>query len=279
MFLLFETTKMILENLKIMLVKHSNDSNAIQIGYLKEVIQAEVLNYIYSNEEYSKLIFYWWTAMRFLLGLNRLSEDLGFVYSWVFDYQKLANDISAYFLSIGLVVDTKIQKFRITIKFRWILEQFWIQYQNSNDLYIKIEISDHFDFCKNFTTQIYPINYNEKSFFINSLEPSTLFATKLNAVLYRKREKKWKNDLYIRVKWRDFYDLFRYLQRWTKPNISCIKWIHTMEELKNQLTHIVENVDFNEVVLDVVNFVEDQNMVNFMKTDWKRYILEKIQER
>ena len=58
MYLLFETTKMILENLKIMLVKHSNDSNAIQIGYLKEVIQAEVLNYIYSNEEYSKLIFY-----------------------------------------------------------------------------------------------------------------------------------------------------------------------------------------------------------------------------
>ncbi|MCK9467407.1 MAG: nucleotidyl transferase AbiEii/AbiGii toxin family protein [Candidatus Absconditabacterales bacterium] len=270
---------MILENLKIMLVKHSNDSNAIQIGYLKEVIQAEVLNYIYSNEEYSKLIFYGGTAMRFLLGLNRLSEDLGFVYSGVFDYQKLANDISAYFLSIGLVVDTKIQKFRITIKFRGILEQFGIQYQNSNDLYIKIEISDHFDFCKNFTTQIYPINYNEKSFFINSLEPSTLFATKLNAVLYRKREKKGKNDLYIRVKGRDFYDLFRYLQRGTKPNISCIKGIHTMEELKNQLTHIVENVDFNEVVLDVVNFVEDQNMVNFMKTDGKRYILEKIQER
>lgn len=268
---------MILETLKATLIEHSSKSTAIQIWYLKENIQAEVLNYIYSNKSYSDLIFYWWTSMRFLLWLNRLSEDLDFVKSWEFEYQKLANDLSEYFDWIWLKIDTKVQKFRITLKFRNLLQNFWIKYQNSDDLYLKIEISDHFSFCKNFKTQIYPIDYKDKSIFIKSLESWTLFATKLNAVLYRKREKQTPNWI-LYVKWRDFYDLFRYLQKWIKPNIDCIQDIETIQDLKDKLINVVNSVDFNLVYSDLIWFLENKSALEFIKTNWKSYIIEQIEK-
>ena len=52
-------------------------------------------------------------------------------------------------------------------------------------------ISDHFDFCKNFTTQIYPINYNEKSFFIKEYwqESFELLANKIIMRMRKRRER------------------------------------------------------------------------------------------
>lgn len=268
---------MILETLKTTVVEHSSHPVAIQIWYLKENIQAEVLSYIYGNKDYSDLIFYWWTSIRFLLWLDRLSEDLDFVYPWEFNYQKLADDLVNCFRKIWLEIDAKLQKFRITLKFRNLLQNFWIKYQNSDDLYLKIEISDHFSFCKNFKTQIYPIDYKDKSMFIKSLEPSTLFATKLNAVLYRQREKKTPNGV-LYVKWRDFYDLFRYLKKWIMPNIDCIQDIEDLNDLKTKLSKTVNNVDFDLVYADLIWFLEDSVALDFIKTNWKSYILEQIEK-
>ena len=269
---------MMIEDLKATLIEHSSQPEAIQIGYLKEHLQAEVLNYLYSHSDYSDLIFYGGTSMRFLLGLDRLSEDLDFVKPWIFEYQKLADDLTLYFQRNGLEIDTKIQKFRTTLKFRNLLQYFWIKYQNSDDLYLKIEISDHFSFCKSFKSQIYPIDYKNKSMFIQSLEPSTLFATKLNAVLYRKREKQTPNGT-LYVKGRDFYDLFRYLKKGILPNTDCIQDIADLEDLKIKLTNVVNNVDFNLVYADLIGFLENTSALNFMKTNGKSYILEQIKKR
>jgi hypothetical protein len=74
-----------------------------------------------------------------------------------------------------------------------------LQYGNSNDLYLKIEISDHFDFCTNYTTKHYPVVYQNKNILVYSLDEATLFATKLNAVLYRQRAKN-KNSVDLKIK-------------------------------------------------------------------------------
>jgi hypothetical protein len=87
-------------------------------------------------------------------------------------------------------LDYKVQKFRITLKFRRFLDNFGLKFENSKDLYLKIEISDHFDFCQNHRTKNYPVLYQDKSMIIHSLDESTLFSTKLNAVLYRQWSKK-----------------------------------------------------------------------------------------
>lgn len=104
-----------------------------------------------------------------------------------------------------------------------------------------------------------------------------MFSTKLNAVLYIKWEKKiW--DEIISVKWRDIYDLFWYLNNWLKPNIDCIEWVSDIISLKENLKDIINKIDFKEVVLDVENFLEDENFLEFIKNNWKEYVIWKINE-
>jgi len=253
--------------------------DTIKIWFIKEILQSEVLDFIYQNKSYKNIIFYGWTAIRFLLGLNRLSEDLDFLWQWFNDFEQLWRDLKEYFINQHKIkVDYKIQKFRITLKFRDFLQTFNLQYDNSNDLYLKIEISDHFDFCKNYKTKYYPIIYQNKSILIYSLDESTLFATKLNAVLYRQRAKN-KNSTDIKVKWRDFYDLFRYLQKNIIPNVACIRDVKNMQDLKDKLSKVLENTNFKEVIQDIENFVEDDNMLEFIQDHWRSYILEQIKKR
>lgn len=255
------------------------NKDTIKIWFIKEILQSEVLDFIYQNKSYKNIIFYEWTAIRFLLGLNRLSEDLDFLWQWFKDFEQLWSDLKEYFINQHKIkVDYKIQKFRITLKFRDFLQTFNLQYDNSNDLYLKIEISDHFDFCKNYKTKYYPIIYQNKSILVYSLDESTLFATKLNAVLYRQRAKN-KNSTDIKVKWRDFYDLFRYLQKNITPNIACIRDVENMQDLKDKLSNVLENTNFREVIQDIENFVEDDNMLEFIQNHWKSYILEQIKKR
>lgn len=270
---------MIIDLINKKLEENTTKKDVIKIWYIKEVLQSEVLEYIYRNANYKDILFYGWTAMRFLLWLNRLSEDLDFIWQWFDDFESLGVDLQKYFAQQHKIeLDYKVQKFRITLKFRDFLNHFGLQYWNSKDLYIKIEISDHFDFCENYKTKYYPITYQNKSILIYSFDQSTLFATKLNAVLYRQRTKT-KNNTQIKVKWRDFYDLFRYLQKNIQVNIECIKGIENINDLKAKLKNIVENINFKEVVQDVQNFVEDDNMAIFIQDHGKEYILEKINER
>ena len=268
---------MIIENIKIELEKHKEKENVFKIWYIKEYLQTIILKQIYEIPECKNLIFYWWTALRFLFGLNRLSEDLDFIWKDFSDFDLLWRNLQFFFQKENLTVNYKIQKFRTTIKFKDFLSNFGIQYWNSNDLYIKIEISDHLDFCKNFEIKLYPIFKFNQSLVLKSLNKETLFSSKINAVLYRN----WKKMLWekkISVKWRDIYDLFRYLTKWFKPNIECIISVSNLEDLKNKLIETINNVNFNEVIFDIENFVEDEEMLDFIKTNWKEYLIEKISD-
>lgn len=269
---------MIIDLINKKLEENTNKKDVIKIWYIKEVLQSEILEYVYRDKNYKDILFYGWTAMRFLLGLNRLSEDLDFIWQWFDSFEQLGFDLQKYFSQQHKIqLDYKIQKFRITLKFRNFLEQFDLQYWNSDDLYLKIEISDHFDFCSSYKTKYYPIMYQNKSILIYSLDEPTLFSTKLNAVLYRQRAKN-KNSTEIKVKGRDFYDLFRYLQKNIQPNIDCIKNVKSIQDLKEKLKQIIENTNFKEVIQDIENFVEDDNMIKFIENHGKEYIFEKINE-
>jgi len=268
---------MIIENIKKELLNHSGKSNIIKIWYIKEYLQIIILKQIYELEFAKNLIFYGWTSLRFLFWLNRLSEDLDFIWKDFLKFEELWDNLKKYFEKNNIKVNFKVQKFRIILNFKDFSTNFWINYKNSKDLYIKIEISDNFDFCQKYETKIYPIFKFNQSLIIRSLDKSSLFWTKLNAVLYRNWEKQiWEN--HISVKWRDIYDLFWYLSNNISPNINCIEWVKDITDLKNKLIEIIKKIDFKEVVLDVENFLEDENLVEFIKNNWKKYILEKIKD-
>lgn len=266
---------MIIETIKFELKNHSDKSDIIKIWYIKEYLQTIILWQIYSYSYSKSLIFYGWTSLRFLFWLNRLSEDLDFIGKDFLDFEKLWFDLQNYFSKNDIKLNYKIQKFRVILNFKDLLSQFWIKYQNSNDLYIKIEISDNFDFCEKFNTKIYPIFKYNQSLIIKSLDKETLFSTKLNAVLYRNWEKQiWNNK--ISVKWRYIYDLFRYLSNNTQVNINCIDKIKDIDKLKTELINIIQKINFNDVIYDIENFIEDKNILSFIKYNWKDYIIEKI---
>ena len=52
-----------------------------------------------------------------------------------------------------------------------------------------------------------------------------------------------------------------------------------LEDLKNKLIETVTHTDFNEVEQDIKNFVEDQNIITFIKNNGKSYLLEQIEKR
>jgi hypothetical protein len=269
---------MIIENIKLILQDHKDKEDVIKVWYIKEYLQTIILKEIYEIEDFKNLIFYGWTSLRFIFNLNRLSEDLDFLWNWFNDYELLWKNLQSFFKKNNLNIKYKIQKFRTTINFKDFLSNFDIKYWKSKDLYIKIEISDHFDFCKNYETKLYPIFRFNHSLVIKSLDKSTLFASKLNAVLYRQ----WKKQTWewqITVKWRDIYDLFWYLQKWFTPNINCVAWVKNIDELKKKLSNIIQNINFKEVILDIENFMEDRHLFEFIETNGKAYILEKIEER
>jgi hypothetical protein len=266
---------MIIENIKFELKNHSNKSDVIKIWYIKEYLQTIILKEIYELDYTKDLVFYWWTALRFLFWLNRLSEDLDFIWKDFLEFDKLWVHLENFFKKNDIKINYKVQKFKIILNFKDLLSNFWIKYQNSKDLYIKIEISDNFDFCEKFKTKNYPIFKYNYSLIIKSLDKDTLFSTKLNAVLYRNWEKQiWNNK--ISVKWRDIYDLFWYFSTNTKANINCIDWIKTSLQLKTKLIEIIKKIDFKEVIYDIENFVEDKSILAFIEKDSKEYILEKI---
>jgi hypothetical protein len=268
---------MIIENIRLELQNHVDKENVIKIWYIKEFLQTIVLKQIYELPMSKNLIFYGWTALRFIFGLNRLSEDLDFIWKWFVEFEELWQSLQTFFWKERLSVIYKIQKFRVTLNFKNFLDNFGINYWNSRDLYIKIEISDHIDFCKEFGTKLYPIFKFNQSLVLKSFDKSTLFSSKLNAVLHRNRKKQIWESL-VSVKWRDIYDLFWYLSNGFTPNIHCIIWISDLQDLKIKLIAIIENINFKDVCLDIENFVEDRSLLEFMKDNGKVYLLEKVKE-
>ncbi|HMY80948.1 MAG TPA: nucleotidyl transferase AbiEii/AbiGii toxin family protein [Candidatus Absconditabacterales bacterium] len=265
---------MVIEQIdKILSEKHET---YIKIGYIKEVLQTYILSYIYNDSRFGSLIFYGGTAMRFCHNLNRLSEDLDFI-GIGFTYQdELAIGLQSYFAKIGLVCDFKHQKFRTTLKFHDLLSHFDLKFENSNDLYLKIEISDNFEFATGYHIEFFPIQKYDLSLFIRSLNISDLMGTKLNAVLYRTRTNERKGATF---KGRDIYDLFRYLTQKIKPNLGCVDGVDDIHILKTLLVEKINSIDFDRSINDIQFFIENQNSLDNFKRYAKDFMLREIASR
>jgi predicted nucleotidyltransferase component of viral defense system len=231
---------------------------------LREYLQILVLRYIYSSEKYKELVFYGGTCLSHCYNLPRLSEDLDFV-----DLKKevklrnLAEDIK-YFLNniTDIPVDIKIQKFRIYLKFP-ILKELGLSKgkEQSDYLFVKVEVFSDFDFCSGFKTEIKPIFKFNQSLFVKTFDISTLMSTKIRAVLYRTWEKtNKKGEAVVKVKGRDFFDLMWFLQNKIEPNFLCIEKINNKNDLKAELLKKIEIADEKSITLDLKNFLEDDDL-------------------
>ena len=264
-----------------LLLSQEETTNVLKRNLVKEYLQIPILSFLYSNKKYQDLIFYGGSCLKHCFELPRLSEDLDFVNikKKKIDLDIMAKDIQKIFSQkFNIQISTRIQKFRIYLKFP-ILHKLDLTKKNETDLLIiKIEIFEDSDFLKNCQTELIPIFKFNESILIKTFDISTLMATKLNAILNRKWEKtdKKTKKITIKIKGRDYFDLMWYLGKKIKPNLKCIPNIKNKKELQKNIRTKIDNIDSQSIELDLKPLVKNQKFVKNLSKNLKQILKKQL---
>jgi predicted nucleotidyltransferase component of viral defense system len=265
-----------LERIKELLADNSGLSGVFQRNLVKEYLQTLALAFVYSRKEYSNLIFYGGSALKHCHGLPRLSEDLDFVDAQgEVSLTALAADLKSYFPARhGLKVETKIQKFRVLLKFPILFELGLAARPESDLLFLKLELYTDISFCREYKTEIMPLFEHGESVLVKTFDLPTLMATKIRAVLNRKWEKIGKKGEKLAVvKGRDYFDLMWYLQKGVEPNLACFENISGKKELYARLVSAVEKIDAASIKYDLDALIADRGYVDKLAANLKHILL------
>ena len=268
-----------LENIKNLLAENKNLYAVFRRNLVKEYLQTLALAFIYSRKEYSGLIFYGGSALKHCHGLPRLSEDLDFVDAGqAVSLAALALDLKGYFLTRhGLKVETKIQKFRVLLKFPVLFELGLAAYPEPDLLFLKLELYTDISFCREFITEIIPLFEHGESVLVKTFDLPTLMATKIRAVLNRRWVKTGKKgETLAAVKGRDYFDLMWYLQKGVEPNLACIENVSDKKELYSKLISAVEGIDSASIKYDLDALIADREYVDNLAVNLKQILLSKL---
>jgi predicted nucleotidyltransferase component of viral defense system len=274
-----ETIKPVLKNI---ISESPSRNNLFKWNLLKEYLQIVVLDFVYSHPAYSQLLFYGGSALAHCFGLERLSEDLDFIdEKKKISVSRLAKDLEDYFLKrTDLPVKTTVQKFRIYLKFPILHDLGLTTREETDTLFLKVEVYTDFDFCESYTTDIRPVFKFNRSLLIKTLDPPTLMATKVRAILFRKWEKTNKQGkTTVKVKGRDYFDLLWYLRKGIQPNLSCIEGFENMKDLKEKLLSVIARIDSRSIQLDLDALIDNPNFVKNMSRNLKAILEREISEK
>jgi predicted nucleotidyltransferase component of viral defense system len=260
-------------------MKGSGLSNPTQRILLKEVLQSQVLHFLYNHKNYRNLNFYGGSCLRVVYQLNRMSEDIDLDNGNQVSLDHLVEDIHNFFYS-NLATDaitssfqrSENQIFRITLKFPVLFALKITQHQNEN-LHLKIEISQH---AQKAIIEKTPLVYYGKSFVPSHFSIETMMAGKIIACLQRSFVVgNTKTDF----KARDFYDLLWLMQKNIQPfrekliidgNLPV-----SLSEVFGLLEEKINLIDPNDLYRDLSPLFEDQYFIeswckNF-KTNFLRF--------
>lgn len=222
---------------------------------LKEYLQYQILNIIFSSKYSAYLSFLGWTAIRLIFNSNRFSEDLDFDNFWLDedDFYNFSKNIKFELEKLGFEVEIKnVYKgaYRCYIKLPKILKELGFSDLDDEKILIQIgtvkqdykyksdkKIIDNFDVYK----------------LINVCPDSIILSKKIHALINRKR-----------IKWRDFFDIV-FLYKITKPDFDYLKaktWISNNQELKQKLNEFCKDLDLKQIANDVKPFLINQDEIN-----------------
>ncbi len=282
--------------IKSMLAQYDTTSVTASINALKEVMQEIILGSLSKTDFFDKVAFYGGTALRIFHGLNRFSEDMDFslkVPDSNFSMDEYINFAQEELNSYGFEMDasTKPKQLISPIKSGFLkgntlnhlvkvfsMDKIISGVPNNAVISIKIEIDTDPPSGANYERlyRFLPFNFSALLFDLPSL-----FAGKLHALLCRN----WQT----REKGRDFYDYVWYLQKGVPLNINHLEqrmrqtghWKGESNLSKESLIELLNSrfseVDFNQVVNDVVPYITDYPALSsyskeFFTTITKQYL-------
>ncbi|MGE4443979.1 MAG: nucleotidyl transferase AbiEii/AbiGii toxin family protein [Candidatus Altimarinota bacterium] len=250
-----------LENIKIY---YSPKEQVFEQFLLKEYLQYQILNIVFSSSFGEKLSFLGGTAIRLIHNSTRFSEDMYFDNFGLEerDFENLSLYIKKELNLLGYEVEIKnVYKgaYRCYIRLPKILKE--LGFSNLDDEKILIQIDT--------VKQDYKYNSDKKIIdkfdiykLINVCPINIILSKKIHALIDRKR-----------IKGRDFFDIV-YLYRFTKPDFNYLQaktGIKNIEDLKNKLNDFIKDLDLIEISKDVKPFLLNQDEINRV-IDFKNFI-------
>lgn len=247
---------MIKDRLSRIIEENKNSGNKFFLrNLLKEAVQDDILNFVYNNRIYQKLIFTGGTCLRKVYGLPRLSEDLDFDFLGKFKIEDFAAGARDYFIK-------ELQYKNVVAKISGSGQTVFLKFPvGSQILFVRCDFSA--ETIGVFTTEVNSVSTSEFTFFALSYDLPTLFANKITALLQRQffRGKEQKTPF----KGRDVFDLSWFLERSAKTQFSLQpNWkrvfkalgIRNKEEVVKKLREKLEMIDQQSLYRDLLPFVE-----------------------
>jgi predicted nucleotidyltransferase component of viral defense system len=240
-------------------------------------LQSLILKIIYDKDYFKNLAFVGGTALRFLYGLRRFSEDIDFSLinkeGYKFDsfLEKITYELEKYGLSVEIKKDAKEPVQSAMLKFKDILYLLELSRQKSQKISIKLEIDSNPP--KGWNTELSLIS-KYFVFTVLHFDIPSLYSTKIHACFFRKY-----------IKGRDFYDLIWYFGKNVVPNFRLLNNAIEQTEKKRMdlnaknfndfLKERLKKIDFAKVRKDVERFVEDKNELKLLDKDMILKVLDK----
>ena len=235
----------------------------------REYLQARILENLQKMGAFVPLAFQGGTALRFLYGLRRFSEDLDFslengknAFDFEYYLQGLKNTFSAegYALEVSYNPERVVQS--ALLKFPGLPNELGLSPHRNEILSIKIEVDTNPPRGAAMETSLV-----RKYVFLNlhHYDRASLFAGKIHALLSRKF-----------TKGRDVYDLLWYLSdpTWPPPNFVFLKnalvqtgWKGAFPDEDNWrslLRDRMNDLDWERVISDVSPFLENPGDMEFL---------------
>ena len=185
--------------------------------YLKEALQALVLDYVFNHPLYRGLNFYGGTCLHVIYGLNRLSEDIDLDNSQQVELGSFGDDLVGHFRQAWGYQDVSCklqigQKgiIRTTLRFP-VLYELGLSPHRDETLHLKTEISQHRQVAIIKQT---PVIHFGRSYVPSHFSIETMMAGKILACLERSFQI---GTTAIAIKGRDFYDLLWFMQQRIRP--------------------------------------------------------------
>ncbi len=256
-----------------------SDQIVFRRNLLKEYLQIVLLDFIYSQPRYGKLIFYGGSCLAHCHGLPRLSEDLDFIdLEGSISLSQFSEDVLEFInKKTDIRATSLIQKFRVYLKFPLLRELGLATASESDLLLIKLEVFRDNGSLRNCPIEIIPLFKMNKSLLVRTFDLPTLMATKIRAVL----ERRWKRtdkagNVIATVKGRDYFDLLWYLSKGVVPNLACLSEIKNMKELKQKLLDAVEKADPGSIRIDLEAFIKDERYTKDVSANMKDILKREI---
>ena len=245
------------------LIEKNQDSNLARC-IVREYLQARTLECLQENGAFVSWAFVGGTALRFLYGSPRFSEDLDFSITGretEGNFAELMKKVKKKFLAENYEVTVNAKTGKTVkaafVKFSGLLYELGLSPHSSEVISIKVEIDSYPPGGAQLETSII-----RKHCLLNlqHYDKGSLLAGKLNALSTRKY-----------TKGRDVYDLMWYLsdRSWPGPNIVLLNnalkqsgWSgeeFTQENWKEQISTKVSELDWSKVIADLKPFIEKQS--------------------